>query len=198
MSRKMLIVDLTKCTGCRMCEVACSQYNQGRSQPECSRVHIVKWDDKGLDVPVMCLQCEVPFCKTACPVKAIYRDEKLGVYRVNYDKCSSCGLCVLACPYGGMTLLQDTKKVAKCDVCGGDPKCARFCPTGALSYIEENDALLREKRTRDADFRKMMMKTGSALDKKRIVATKLLGIAAPNVVTLTEHGLFKRSRNQAK
>jgi carbon-monoxide dehydrogenase iron sulfur subunit len=31
---------------------------------------------------------------------------------------------------------QDTGKVQKCDLCGGDPACATACPTGAITYVD--------------------------------------------------------------
>ena len=32
--------------------------------------------------------------------------------------------------------MQDTGKVHKCDLCGGDPACADACPTGAITYVD--------------------------------------------------------------
>jgi Fe-S-cluster-containing hydrogenase component 2 len=29
-------------------------------------------------------------------------------------------------------------KVAKCDLCGGDPECAKACPTEAIVFIDAN------------------------------------------------------------
>ena len=43
--QKMLIVDSEKCTGCRLCEVACSAGHDGISNPLKARIHIVKMDD---------------------------------------------------------------------------------------------------------------------------------------------------------
>jgi len=31
---------------------------------------------------------------------------------------------------------SDTGKVAKCDLCGGDPACGDACPTGAITYVD--------------------------------------------------------------
>jgi ferredoxin len=28
--------------------------------------------------------------------------------------------------------------VIKCDLCGGDPKCASACPTDAITYVDAN------------------------------------------------------------
>jgi Fe-S-cluster-containing hydrogenase component 2 len=45
--------------------------------------------------------------------------------------------CVAGCPFGNMLSDPDIQGyVFKCDLCYGDPICARFCPTGALVYRE--------------------------------------------------------------
>ena len=43
-------------------------------------------------------------------------------------------MCTIACPFGTVNYVQDTGKVAKCDLCMGDPQCAAACPTGAITY----------------------------------------------------------------
>jgi carbon-monoxide dehydrogenase iron sulfur subunit len=34
--------------------------------------------------------------------------------------------------------VQETGKVQKCDLCGGEPACAEACPTGAITYVDAN------------------------------------------------------------
>ena len=43
-----------------------------------------------------------------------------------------CKVCTIACPFGTVNYNSDTGKVVKCDLCGGDPRCVPFCPTGAI------------------------------------------------------------------
>ena len=33
-----------------------------------------------------------------------------------------------------ITIDEDLDKIVKCDLCDGNPACARFCPTKALEY----------------------------------------------------------------
>ena len=47
-----------------------------------------------------------------------------------------CGTCVSVCPFGAMSYNILDRKVIKCDLCGGDPACARACPTDAITYID--------------------------------------------------------------
>ena len=132
---RMLAVDYEKCTGCRNCEIACSVYHLQACNPAKSAVRIVKWAVKGLNVPVVCQQCEVPACANICPVQAISRDADTDAMIVDYDLCVGCQMCIVACPFGAVTLDSDQRQVIKCDLCGGvEPWCVRFCEPGALTY----------------------------------------------------------------
>ena len=44
--------------------------------------------------------------------------------------------CVKACPFGAMRVDPHTGHVFKCDLCEGDPECAKWCPTGALQFVD--------------------------------------------------------------
>ncbi len=37
-----------------------------------------------------------------------------------------------------MNYNHDTGKVIKCDLCGGEPACARACPTDAITYVDSD------------------------------------------------------------
>jgi carbon-monoxide dehydrogenase iron sulfur subunit len=144
---KVLAVDYEKCTGCRSCELACSVFHVQASNPAKSAVRIVKGAKKGLNVPVICQQCEVPACANICPVQAISRDPDTGAMVVNGDLCVGCRLCVVACPFGAVTLDLDRRRAIKCDLCGGDePWCVRICEPGALTYKLPAAVSLDKKR----------------------------------------------------
>jgi Fe-S-cluster-containing hydrogenase component 2 len=49
-------------------------------------------------------------------------------------RCVKCMACVAACPFGCALVDEVHDEVVKCDLCKGDPACARFCPTKALRY----------------------------------------------------------------
>jgi len=40
---------------------------------------------------------------------------------------------VTACQFGMIRIDPETKQAFKCDLCGGDPQCAKWCPTGAIT-----------------------------------------------------------------
>ena len=67
MEQKILIVDPEKCTGCRTCEVTCSLHHEKGCNLSKSRVHILKWERVGADVPMLCMQFDEPICEAVCP-----------------------------------------------------------------------------------------------------------------------------------
>ena len=80
---KVLTVNPEKCTGCRICELACSVNKEGMVNTSLSRIKVIKWEMEGFYVPMFCQQCEDPLCAAVCPVNAINRDEYLGRVFVN-------------------------------------------------------------------------------------------------------------------
>ena len=130
--KEILTIDLRLCTGCRSCELACSIAHTQSFNPKRSRIQILKEEVRNLLVPMVCLQCERPLCKEACPNGAIVENEH-GVLYVESEKCIGCMNCVTACEYGGIGIDPITRKAVKCDLCNGDPACARACQYGAIS-----------------------------------------------------------------
>jgi Fe-S-cluster-containing dehydrogenase component len=141
----VLISDTSRCTGCRRCEVKCAITNDGKAQPHISRIKVGRIYNYGLDgtgnyvngeiVPGTCQQCKVAACMEACPMDAIYADEKTGTRIVNEEKCIGCGSCERACPFGMIVVDPDVKKSKKCFLCNGDSQCAKWCPTASLKVV---------------------------------------------------------------
>ncbi|MFH1242456.1 MAG: 4Fe-4S dicluster domain-containing protein [Pseudomonadota bacterium] len=133
---KVLMVNYQKCTGCRLCELVCSVMHDGVSNPERSRIKVMKWESEGLYIPMSCQQCEDAPCMNVCPVKAVSRDKDFGFVAVDYEICIGCRSCVAVCPFGAMNYNTIDRKVFKCDLCGGDPQCVRFCEEKAVDYVD--------------------------------------------------------------
>ena len=146
-----LMIDLERCTGCKSCEAACKQTNA--LGPNTYRNRVMWFDEQQqpgddrhparLDfLTVTCQQCERPACLRACPVnpKAISKDPVTGVVAVDSDRCTGCGECALACPYGAIGYNAEKHHAVKCDLCAErrardlGPACAAVCPTRAISY----------------------------------------------------------------
>jgi len=138
-----------KCIGCRTCEIICS-YNRGKVfNPRLSAVSVLAYEEAAISVPVMCLQCEEACCVKVCPVQAMHMEED-GTVRVDNQKCIVCKMCVNACPLGNVTFSPVSRKIVKCELCDGDPGCAKYCPSDAIVYTDESDGLGRKKAVADA------------------------------------------------
>jgi Fe-S-cluster-containing hydrogenase component 2 len=144
---KALYIDYQKCTGCRTCELVCAVQHDGCSNPTRSRIKVVKWEARGLYIPMSCQQCQDAPCLNICPVKAISKDEELGRVMVDYDTCIGCRSCVSICPFGAISFNVIDKMVFKCDLCDGDPQCVRFCDVKAVDFVEENDVSILKTRS---------------------------------------------------
>jgi Fe-S-cluster-containing hydrogenase component 2 len=155
---KILFIDPEKCTGCRLCETACSIHHEKVCNPTLSRIHVAKWETAGLYIPVVCVHCESPICEQVCPVRAIKRDEKTGAVVINYDACVGCRLCALYCPFAGAQIDAKKGRVLKCDLCSGEPMCAKFCDPQALQYVKATTANMMKQRTAAERFSELMKK----------------------------------------
>lgn len=144
--QKVLVVDPEKCTGCGICESACAFYHTTSCNPVRARIKVVKWEPEGVDIPIFCQQCEKPVCADVCPVSAIRRDEKTGALLHNYDICLGCKMCMIACPIGGISIDSIDGRIIKCDLCDGDPRCAKLCPTKAVEYMRADSVGMVKKR----------------------------------------------------
>jgi len=141
-----ILRDPHKCSGCKLCEVACSLTHEGAIWPEASRIKVFE-PFPGIDIPHLCSQCPTYPCIKSCKVNALKVDPKTGAVLVDEDKCTGCGDCFKACPGGVPRLHPSKRKVIICDLCGGDPECVKVCNLagyGALRTIPAKDRDLYE------------------------------------------------------
>jgi len=151
--KKVLMIHADKCTGCRNCELACSFSHEGAFQPRYSSVHAYSWEREGISVPMMCQHCDDAPCVSVCPTGAMHENEANA--RVEWDQglCILCKMCTVACPFGNAVYDASNKRIIKCDMCKGDPECARFCPNGALVYLDDTLAVRDRKKAFASKFR---------------------------------------------
>jgi formate dehydrogenase iron-sulfur subunit len=171
---KSVLIDLTRCTGCRGCQVACKEWNERATRKtdlagdftnpkelssDCyTRVRFIESEKSGQPVwsfvKDQCLHCKDPACASACPVGALTKTKE-GPVSYNYDKCIGCRYCMVACPFSAPKYEweQVLPWVQKCSFCaerikdGLEPACVKTCPTGTLFY-GEGDAVLAEAQGR--------------------------------------------------
>jgi len=131
---KKITIKYENCTGCKLCEEACSLYRYGKISHNLSRIR-VKSLYPGFDIPVQCVQCDNAPCIDVCPVNAIYKKD--GIVKIKEEECIQCGNCVKACPAGAIWINQELGYAIKCDLCDGregGPACVEICPNDALTY----------------------------------------------------------------
>jgi formate dehydrogenase iron-sulfur subunit len=141
MSRACL-VDMTKCMGCRGCQVACKQWNSlpavrteffagygGYQNPpnltadtytllgynEIGDGNNLKW----VFAKRQCMHCLEPACHSACPVAAFSVDEATGAVSYDSSRCMGCRYCMMACPFGIPTFEwgKTIPYIKKCTFC---------------------------------------------------------------------------------
>ena len=156
-----LIADPVLCLGCRSCEIACAVERGSVSKNKYDAVHepvrprarvYVQWDGE-VSFPLQCRHCDEAECLEICPTGALKRDEETQLVTHNTEKCLSCWMCIMTCPYGVIRPESELHSIEKCDQCfdrGDKPYCHRACPTGALKLvnIKEFEELLAEKRSK--------------------------------------------------
>ena len=127
-----------KCSGCRTCTIVCSLSHGDQCGPSKARIRIVQEArDLFNTTMITCKQCETPMCYYACHTNgggAMYIDETTGARVIDQEACIGCRMCADACPQAPNSPIyydEETQTCFKCDLCGGDPQCVKFCPMSA-------------------------------------------------------------------
>jgi anaerobic carbon-monoxide dehydrogenase iron sulfur subunit len=126
-------VTADRCTGCGNCELACAFCHQTDGRPGQPRINVIRHGEQR-GTPIVCLQCDEAACVAACPSGALRRNDRTGAIDLDSQRCIRCRACIGACPFGNLLWDDGAHLVEKCDLCGGQPWCVKFCPTGAITF----------------------------------------------------------------
>jgi len=169
------LIDMTKCTGCRGCQVACKQWNQleaeeteffsgeGYQNPPAmseytfTRIKFRDYQKNGQNefafYKEMCMHCNEPACASVCPVGAFEKTAE-GPVIYKAERCIGCRFCMIACPFGvpKYEWSKGLPLVKKCTGCysrikeGLQPACATACAM-AIGYGPRDEMIkLAEQR----------------------------------------------------
>lgn len=172
---KSFLIDASRCTACRGCQVACKQWNgnpgsetknwgsyQNPKDFEWNTWKLVRMEEHVIDkkiewlfFPDQCRHCVVPPCKLAADLTdegAVLHDASTGAVvftektrNVPYEDVRQ------ACPYDVPRFDPKTKLIKKCTMCndrvtnGLLPACVQSCPTAALNFGERDQMLVLAK-----------------------------------------------------
>jgi anaerobic carbon-monoxide dehydrogenase iron sulfur subunit len=118
-------VDKKKCSGCHLCEMACSLFHLGVLNIEKSAIRIDK-DDLGasLNRPVVCRQCKEMKC-----LQEEETTEDLEKREFVWNKVRA-----KRCPFNALSVLGEN--AYHCNLCGGNPECIRVCTPKAITLTQ--------------------------------------------------------------
>lgn len=153
------LVDMTRCVGCRKCEMACNEVN-ALPEPEAPFTDLTvlhrqrrmdhakytvvnsfytgKVDERNQLLPtyakIQCMHCQEPACASACIVGALKKQEN-GAVTYDVNKCIGCRYCMVACPFQVPAYEYHdplTPRVRKCTFCF-DTNVAKGKPPGCAA-----------------------------------------------------------------
>ncbi|HVL69311.1 MAG TPA: 4Fe-4S dicluster domain-containing protein [Vicinamibacterales bacterium] len=165
-----VLVDTTRCIGCRGCEAACAEANRNPDPADDERIfeqrratdpraftvvnRIAAPDGGERFVKTQCMHCVDPACASACPARALEKQPN-GAVTYEGSRCLGCRYCMMACPFDVPKFEYDkpVPYVKKCTFCadrqaqGLPPACVEICPSGALTFGTRAE-LIEEARRR--------------------------------------------------
>lgn len=157
-----ILIDTTRCLGCRMCEMACAKANglpdpsekvsfeeeRKTSETQWTVVNRYETDRGTIHAKKQCMHCLQPACGAACLTRAMYKTEE-GPVIWREDKCMGCRFCMVSCPFDIPKFEYDSPnpRIQKCVLCwerlkeGEAPACVQNCPAKALSFGPRSELL---------------------------------------------------------
>lgn len=163
MNNIAIFIDISKCTACRACQVACKNWNQLKAEqtqnlgshenpPDLSphtwnRIRWVEALEKGKIswsfFSDRCRHCDEPDCQYMADTYvegAVIKDKTGAVIFTEKIKAIDPDEILSSCPYDIPRYDPETQMIYKCNFCidrinaGLTPACVKACSTGALQF----------------------------------------------------------------
>ncbi|HKE49835.1 MAG TPA: formate dehydrogenase subunit beta [Rhodanobacteraceae bacterium] len=160
------LIDVTKCIGCKACQVACMEWNDLRdeigtctghydnpadlSDQTWTLMRFAEYENPKGDLEWLirkdgCMHCADPGCLKACPAPGAIVQYANGIVDFHEENCIGCGYCITGCPFNIPRISKKDRKAYKCTLCsdrvsvGLEPACVKTCPTGAIVFGTKDD-----------------------------------------------------------
>jgi len=141
--------DMTSCSACRTCQLACKDKNNLDVGMNFRKVYYFEGgkypNPWSYPVSISCNHCAEPKCVVNCPTGAMFKRPEDGIVIHRAERCIGCRMCIWSCPYQAPQYNKKEGKVGKCDLCADllakneEPACVSACLMRALKYgdVEE-------------------------------------------------------------
>lgn len=181
----IMVIDLSKCDGCKKCTEACQKMHF--TPPDREWIRVFKMQDAKETSPYYfpkpCFHCDNPPCTRVCPVGATFKRQD-GIVLIDNERCIGCRFCIAACPYSTRYFNWGRPKTSpaeaeaayspeqgyprrigtaeKCDFCaemleaGQLPSCASACAMGALYFGDQNEDAVTNAKGETERFSKLL------------------------------------------
>jgi formate dehydrogenase iron-sulfur subunit len=161
------LIDVSKCIGCKACQVACLEWNDLREEvgsnvgvydnpadltpASFTVMKFTEWvnpESQNLEWLIRkdgCMHCADPGCLKACPAPGAIVQYSNGIVDFVHENCIGCGYCIKGCPFNIPRISKADNKAYKCTLCsdrvavGQGPACAKACPTQAIVFGTKDD-----------------------------------------------------------
>ena len=194
------LIDISKCIGCKACQVACMEWNDLRDEigtnhgvydnpldltdkswtvMRFSEVEVEKDKLEWLIRKDGCMHCADPGCLKACPAPGAIVQYSNGIVDFHEENCIGCGYCITGCPFNIPRISKKDSKAYKCTLCsdrvsvGMEPACVKTCPTGALVFGSKED-MIQHAEERIVDLKSRGYKNAGLYDPPGVGGTHVM------------------------
>lgn len=194
------LIDISKCIGCKACQVACMEWNDTRDEIGSNlgvydnpidltdkSWTVMRYSEVELETGRLewlirkdgCMHCADPGCLKACPSPGAIVQYDNGIVDFQEEYCIGCGYCITGCPFDIPRLSKKDGKVYKCTLCsdrvavGLEPACVKSCPTGALVFGSKDD-MIHHADERIADLKSRGFENAGLYDPPGVGGTHVM------------------------
>jgi formate dehydrogenase iron-sulfur subunit len=211
------LIDVSKCIGCKACQVACMEWNDLRDEigtnhgvydnpldltdkswtvMRFSEVEVEQGKLEWLIRKDGCMHCADPGCLKACPAPGAIVQYSNGIVDFHEENCIGCGYCITGCPFNIPRISKKDSKAYKCTLCsdrvsvGMEPACVKTCPTGALVFGSKED-MIQHAEERIVDLKSRGYQNAGLYDPPGVGGTHVMYVLQHADQPELYHGLPK-------